>query len=1481
MKINGANSVTWDVGESLLYAINSLEFTTSNEVVVDADGEKNIPARISSALSVTGSGINAKLTNKGAAVEAAALIVDAGSNLTISNNMTGGTFEVGRTTEGTVIVSNNQGAAAVNLGGLEDADITVTGSFTAKGVLGTTTIKGGGATADKAVINVIGSSSQTSATNLTIGGTTPTDKIDVTTAKGAVISGDNAGYATTITVKNDSSLNAENSTLVGKVTVKNENSAGKDNLFTLGQIGHTNWVTTLKVEANSGGAGVKVGDIVGASGITVDDNAKLTQVDGKTINSGTYTIKVTVGSNNASAALGDITGGKVTLTNNSSPADPAALTAGVVSGGATVTAYYASLAGLDSGNLIVDGEALISNDGKPAVIKGNSNIDGKNTAVSGGSTNDELALLDTVIGATDGPTNLTIGAAQGLEITAMPSGGPGSGTSTIVGGATEENKTSIIVGDKTGVNNIFNVLNFGMTNITEGYVEIANYDGGQIYLGDVTGGKVTLQNNITKNSLGGTNDADLVQDFTIGSITGNAEVTARYVGIRALDGGTIIADTYVEVADVTGSGNVIKGNDDATQDNALIKNDLGSTTQTEATELTVGAAEDKGGVTVGLENGLYGGADAATGTTVTVFNGSNFEQDTGLSVKGYITAVNHTTGQSGPGGNALALVLDTLDGATINGSGDITFRGTSGNGERNVLAGDGKGGESQFFVGEQLKGDYLEVRDTALVLTDNGKILGGPNGENGIFALRELTLNSSYGGDSILDSSLIDSFELVKQPDNIVIGDNDVVIRGNEIDVQNNFLLSDSNFTGSGKMVFAALDADEFINFNQGLDIKATTQGGAQFIGNTFIDAASNYDLQAADGVYFTGLTTANGAQALSTIEIAGRKLDTGDSTVHLDNTLKFDFTKDSSANDLDTGFGKIASLVTGDLGKTTIDFADGFDYLEADQLTVNGLTTFNSNLTLGQTPSAADRADRSGFYLSGGADGLLHLNEQATVNGVLTMGAGLSSETNPAVIVDATALDGKTALVLGNDSAGSTVAAGTYFSLAKDADGNLTNGIFQLVGLGAGATNGVSEAELAAMRENFEYTGTAYHGITTDAGYYDKDTGLFTSLNGQGTGSAINNTPSYGKGYVNALLWGNHIALADYFGNGLFGDGSKLVEGVTPNRGQGHKELVMAMGNTLSAVHMLATSGMNNIMAAFNSVHPTADHRIANSAGESENWGLWLTPSFSYTSVDDDYSQGYGGFDVKTAGVTMGLDYQFTDSFRAGLFAGYTGGELDGDYQDIDSDDMQVGLYAQATLPAGFTLNLGAAYGWQSFDADRDVRLGLTDYNQKIKSSFDGNTVSAALELNKIFNFEGDWHLRPGIGYTYVGTELDAYREKSSAAAKYSLAQEVEETDFDLHLFKVGTDIGWTSETASVVGRLYYVGNAGDTDVDTKASFRAAPNAPFTIKGAEYDRSMANLGVSLKVAPSDGASVVLDYDALLGSKSQSHNVNLTFRYEF
>lgn len=1325
--------------------------------------------------------------------------------------------------------------------------------------------------------------------------------------------------------------------LDGTVTGANNAIYGKtntgDDVLTLGDnltIGETGGGTSLVVGKDGSKVTVKDGatspSIVGATG--TGNTTSIKAGNGSTVDFGNTnlaggnfeigTIDTDKGSQMTVGDLGDSTDVKDT-----SVAVDGSATAGTVLG--TGTTIKGSDATGTNELVLADNVSSTANGGNTAL-----NIDGTSSNIT--------VKTDSVTGdETNGMTINVAGEGAALTGTTAGKGTDLNGTVT----ANVSNKGTATFGDIDGVDDKVtlnatdngSIINTG--NISGGAQVTANADGGEINIGDVsgsgtkldavasnTGGLVTIKD-VTDNAVvnatgqgGGKVTVNDVDNATVNAI-GDVEVGGTQVDTKnAID----VDSTLTVTADVTGNtyyyaidstkGPEPDNNADPMRHNVVIDGATLGGSSTRKTEVTFGANKHPSESGYGASNlGAVNVTDSTTGgtidgsgmgTTINIVGKTVFDLANTIVKNGETTFnINNDDAQATIGGQENSTILASTDktgGATLTNAGNVL--GTS-----KIEKGSSSAGNINYEVEGSIGGgaDRTDFTIGNGVNVEANNINGGSNGTQVTIASGG-ALDQAQGlisGDVTVVTNTSNATKLGQMQNGSTLhysainGAGATTVAGTADGATST--IDNNNASGGGALTIAGVGANSNTIYTgqgnttiDGTGSNATTtiqEGGTA----TLADIGSGHKLQVNDGtavlnsgiapgnLQTVGLNSANGDSTLTNntgtalvlangldarvgagdvvintgsglslsgdvnvtgsgtgaFKVAGTAINMNNNNLNAAGSVNFDF------GNAATGFSSLNALNTAN--GTKVAFANKQGYLDAKTANVNGATVYDSNLAVGASGTANNT-----IY----AD-TLNVNEALGVTGALTIAQNANLNLNAA----AGYANGGTAITVDGSV---SIAQGTTFNVTGQDQAKAAS--FQVVN----GTN-VGRDQWA----NLSYAGGNGYDTTGNVHFYDWTTGYYDFVRSDGVHDAVTGAPKYGQRYVNALM-GKNARLAYHLGTQA-----------------SNEEITMAMGNTLNAALMMVSNPLDPIMKNLNTLHPQAGHALATSAGECETYGLWVTPNFSFRSVDGNYGRGYGDIDIKSYGVTLGGDAWVNEQFRVGGFFAINSSELDGDFQDIDGDDFQVGAYGQAVLGEGVMLNVGMAYGWQSYDASRKVYIaGQPNASQRIKSDFDANTLSFVAEVNKTFALDYGMYARPSISYTYLGTELDSYREKSNLASDspWNLAQRVGSTDFDLHLFRVGTDIGWTNENSAVIGRVYYVGNAGDDQPENTARFlNAAPvgTPSFKIYGAEYDDSMANLGLTLKVAPTVNTHVAIDYDALLGSNSETHNVNLSFKYEW
>lgn len=1435
-------------------------------------------------------------------------------------NITGGNYLITLTNSTATTVSGGNVVLGDNssIGTLSAGDIEVTGTTgTIDTIDGNSYIYGssGDGTESVTITSAIGNDSNPITVTIGEDSVANTGAVDVIMNSGSSIG--NSTNLTTINLVNGSNfkgqdagpinglvtvdIGAESSSILGDVIggTVTANATGENSSSTVGNVsGDTTIVTANATGENSAST---VGDVSGGEVTANASAAGSTVTVGEITGAGQVTSDITNGGKGEYDVVSD--GGTLTLTvdGTDSSAEIRTRQGDSINNG-TLTATVTNGGELNMGNIangstaditVASGSAVSVGDVDASTVTATANtggtinmhdVKGNSTVTADASSGGEINITNVIDSSLTALGNVTVlGANQNVQLEVTQ-----GATVTLDGSYTGEENNVYGADDGGTVPDDYNVVLAATAQI--GSNDTVAPKATKITFGESatsgTGSGVTVTDTAGA-QIRATNEAN--GGTTVSFINGTSADLAN----TSINGGTV-AITVNADSSLTGIGdvNAIAGNavnltidNQSTDTNTITAGDLKGL-DGESSSLTI----TNGNLTAGDISGDWNLSNAVDATqTYTSIAGDN-TINTNLNLGDGTTIANvEVTGNIGNDATSATININSTDSSLSQTAGDtlgeVNINNNGGTANINNL-GDSMGGtETMLAVAGDLAVNGLVYIATVTGSAETGATPGTVNLTQPLDENANLTI-----GDANTDKALVTVNAVNVTGGAVTVNDGGAFNQTG--DITGEFTVT--NNTSTDDQITLDTLAGSVLNYGGEGDGVATLAqvSGVSTIANTHTGAGSLNVAATADdsNTTYTGAgatqVAATGNNATNIVQESGNLVLTG--TMGTDNVVTINdgsvtfgdtFAPDSAANitelTMDSSNG-ISSLIN-DSG-SALDLVTDLDATIGDNNVVvnagSGLTVANINLNgggsgalevlgdalLSTAVNVNDASTIQGGLILGtttAADTLttatLNANQALTVTGDFTVEDGASAAANPNLNFTAAAdyaAQGAAAItVAGNAS----IAPDTVFTVDNTTPPDDTYK-FQVIG---GDNVGANDwANLAYIDGN----GLDGNG---DSHFYDTTNGYYNYFSKAYVNNTVNGAPGFAKDYVNSAFDFNGL-LASALGN------------------SSNQELTMAMGNTLNAAFMTINNPLDSIFRNNNNFHERGANGVARDT-DCENVGLWITPNLNYRSFDDNYGKGYGGFDIKSYGVTAGVGTCINKQFRLGIFAGLNDSELNGDFQKITSDDIQLGVYGQAVLPADFRINAGFAYIWHDFDARRDVFVtGENGTRQRINSNFDGDTVIAALELNKTFYMEDNLFMRPGVGYTYMGTKLDSYTESSNGAKDWNLAQKVDSTDFDLHLFKVGTDIGWAAENASVVGRAYYVGNAGDKQPKTKAGFAHNPGGPlFNVVGAEYDTSMANLGLTLNVSPGESSHFALSYDTLLGSHTTAHNVSLTFSYEW
>jgi outer membrane autotransporter protein len=270
--------------------------------------------------------------------------------------------------------------------------------------------------------------------------------------------------------------------------------------------------------------------------------------------------------------------------------------------------------------------------------------------------------------------------------------------------------------------------------------------------------------------------------------------------------------------------------------------------------------------------------------------------------------------------------------------------------------------------------------------------------------------------------------------------------------------------------------------------------------------------------------------------------------------------------------------------------------------------------------------------------------------------------------------------------------------------------------------------------------------------------------------------------------------------------------------------------------------------------------------------WGFFATGLGEFTDVST--ADGARGFNLRTGGVTLGVDYRISSNFAIGLIGGYahTGIDLAGN-GSIDVDGGTGGLYATA-FGNGFYVDTSVSGGVSNYDTHRPALLGTANGstdggNLNVLAAGGYDWTQGALTIGPIASFQ----------YTYVS--LNSFTENGSLAPLRFADQSVDSIRTALGI-KASYDLKIGGVLIRPEIRASWQHEYDDTAYSIVASFANGAGNSFNVVGPKIGRDSLLIGAGVAVLWNDRISTYAYYDGELArtnydSQSVSAGIRITF----
>ena len=277
--------------------------------------------------------------------------------------------------------------------------------------------------------------------------------------------------------------------------------------------------------------------------------------------------------------------------------------------------------------------------------------------------------------------------------------------------------------------------------------------------------------------------------------------------------------------------------------------------------------------------------------------------------------------------------------------------------------------------------------------------------------------------------------------------------------------------------------------------------------------------------------------------------------------------------------------------------------------------------------------------------------------------------------------------------------------------------------------------------------------------------------------------------------------------------------------------------------------------------------------APADNRWGFFVTGVGELTDVGNTYNSR--GFDLATAGFTLGVDYKLTPNFAVGFSGGYarTRADLTGDGR-VEVDGAKAGIYATYFTDTGFYAEAAVNGGYNNYDTRRRALQGFA------RGSTEGG------ELDALFATGYDWkvgalRIGPTASVQYTAVQLESFRERGSLAPL-----KIEEQTEESLRTTVGVKAIYDLQLGSVIVRhevrAAWQHEFGDSSYALDSRFANGAGGAFTVRGPEIGDDSLLISAGIAVLWNERTSTYVYYDGETARTNySSNNVSAGVRVAF
>ncbi|WP_305908995.1 autotransporter domain-containing protein [Methylomarinum sp. Ch1-1] len=258
-------------------------------------------------------------------------------------------------------------------------------------------------------------------------------------------------------------------------------------------------------------------------------------------------------------------------------------------------------------------------------------------------------------------------------------------------------------------------------------------------------------------------------------------------------------------------------------------------------------------------------------------------------------------------------------------------------------------------------------------------------------------------------------------------------------------------------------------------------------------------------------------------------------------------------------------------------------------------------------------------------------------------------------------------------------------------------------------------------------------------------------------------------------------------------------------------------------------------------------------------------------------------GFDLLTRGITMGVDYQFTDTLVMGAAAGYGYSKTDFDSNggEMTTQSGDFAVYGSYFMPEDFYVDWVMSYAIHDYDMDR--RIVYPGMTSSATSNPQGDQYGGSLGFGKDIYIKS-FFISPYVRGEYIETTIDHYDEQGGAGFALSVADQSITSISTIMGSQFGHSISMPWGVIAPAARFEWVHQFKDNERVLRSRFinASAGAGNFSILTDNPDRDYFNLSASIAATLPEGRSAFVRYETRLGQNDISnHIIELGLRIPF